>query len=135
MAEFAPSTPYLAIIAISEDGQVRGRRGELSHHQFFTRIGRRLVGVLSDATEDGFVFRVDMRLRPNGDSGPLVLAFDAMEQYYQIHGRAWERYAFIKARAVTPAAARGHELLARLRPFVYRKYIDFGAVTRALSRP
>ncbi len=116
------------IFAYSDDGEVRGRRGELSHHEFFTRIGRRLMGVLSDATEDGFAFRVDMRLRPNGDSGPLALSFDAMEQYYQIHGRAWERYAFIKARAVTPEAARGHELLARLRPFVYRKYIDFGAV-------
>ena len=64
--------------------EVRGKRGELSHHEFFTRIGRRLMGVLSEATEDGFVFRVDMRLRPNGDSGPLALSFDAMEQYYQI---------------------------------------------------
>ncbi len=118
--EQRPRTPVAA--------EVRGRRGELSHHEFFTRIGRRLMGVLGDATEDGFVFRVDMRLRPNGDSGPLALSFDAMEQYYQIHGRAWERYAFIKARAVTPEAARGHELLARLKPFVYRKYIDFGAV-------
>ena len=108
--------------------ELRGRRGELSHHEFFTRIGRRLMGILSEVTEDGFVFRVDMRLRPNGDSGPLALSFDAMEQYYQIHGRAWERYAFIKSRAVTPEAARGHELLARLRPFVYRKYIDFSAV-------
>ena len=117
------------IFAYSDDAELRGgKHGELSHHEFFTRIGRRLMGVLSDATEDGFVFRVDMRLRPNGDSGPLALSFDAMEQYYQIHGRAWERYAFIKARAVTPEAARGHELLARLRPFVYRKYIDFGAV-------
>ena len=117
------------IFAYSDDGTgLRGGHGELGHHEFFTRIGRRLMGVLSEATEDGWVFRVDMRLRPNGDSGPLVLSFDAMEQYYQVHGRAWERYALIKARAVTSDTARGHELLTRLRPFVYRKYIDFGAV-------
>jgi glutamate-ammonia-ligase adenylyltransferase len=87
-----------------------------------------LVNVLNQATADGFVYRVDMRLRPNGNSGPLALGFEAMEQYYQTHGREWERYALIKARVVAGDRAAGEKLLVRLRPFVYRKYLDYGAV-------
>ena len=116
------------IFAYSEDGDVQGGRRELSNHEFFIRLGRGLISVLNDATGDGFVFRVDMRLRPNGDSGPLALSFDAMEQYYQVHGREWERYAFIKARAVAGDAASGADLLARLKPFVYRRYLDYSVV-------
>jgi len=105
----------------------------LSTHEFFVRLGQRLVSVIQEPTGDGFVFRVDMRLRPNGASGPLALSFDAMEQYYQAHGRMWERYAFIKARVVAGDSAAGAEILQRLRPFVFRKYLDFTAVEEIRS--
>jgi [glutamine synthetase] adenylyltransferase / [glutamine synthetase]-adenylyl-L-tyrosine phosphorylase len=114
------------IYAYPEEGETDGRR-PVSNREFFTRLGRRLMAALTDLTEDGFVFRVDLRLRPNGDSGPLVLSFDATEHYYQAHGRDWERYAMIKARPVGGDLAAGQRLLNRLRPFVYRKYLDYGA--------
>jgi glutamate-ammonia-ligase adenylyltransferase len=98
------------------------------HHEQFVRLAQKLVQALSEATADGFVFRVDLRLRPHGTSGPLAVSFDAMENYYQAHGREWERYAFIKARVVAGDTAAGAELLARLRPFVFRKYLDYGAI-------
>jgi len=112
------------IFAYAEDGETDGP-SPLSHQEFFTRVGQRLIQVLHEPTADGFVFRVDMRLRPNGASGPLVLSFAAMEHYYQTHGREWERYAWIKARALTEAA---RPLLKLLKPFVYRKYIDYGTL-------
>jgi glutamate-ammonia-ligase adenylyltransferase len=115
------------MFAYPEAGQSDGARS-ISNHEFFVRLGRRLINVLGDVTEDGFVFRVDMRLRPNGSSGELVLNFDALEQYYQIHGREWERYALIKARVIAGNRAAGGRLLELLRPFVYRKYIDYSAV-------
>ncbi len=104
-----------------------GEQG-LSNQEFFARLGRALIRALHENTADGFVFRVDMRLRPNGESGPLALSFEAMEHYYQLHGRDWERYAFIKARVVAGDRAAGAELLATLKPFVYRKYLDYGAI-------
>ncbi|MDH4134182.1 MAG: bifunctional [glutamate--ammonia ligase]-adenylyl-L-tyrosine phosphorylase/[glutamate--ammonia-ligase] adenylyltransferase, partial [Gammaproteobacteria bacterium] len=131
------------IFAFSDDGDVEGRtsvaggrtpgatqtdKSGLSNHEFFVRLGQKLIQTLNEATAEGFVFRVDMRLRPNGASGPLALSFEAMEQYYQAHGRMWERYAFIKARAVAGDAAAGAELLGRLRPFVFRRYLDYTAV-------
>ena len=119
------------VLAYPEDGEIEPARAgaaALSNHEFFLRVARELVAMLSAATGDGFVFRVDLRLRPNGASGPLALSFDAMEHYYQTHGREWERYAWIKARAVAGDRARAEELLARLRPFVYRKYFDYGAI-------
>ena len=79
-------------------------------------------------TQDGFVFRVDMRLRPYGDAGALSLNFDAMQEYYQDQGRDWERYAMIKARVIAGDRAAGEQLLAALRPFTYRRYIDFSAI-------
>ena len=97
----------------------------LSNHEYFTRLGRKLINALADVTEDGQVFRVDMRLRPNGDSGPLACSFDALENYFIAEGREWERYAWIKARPVCGDPAG--ELAAIARPFVYRKYLDFGA--------
>ena len=112
------------IFAYAEDGETVGPN-PLSHQEFFTRLGQRLMQVLQEPTADGFVFRVDMRLRPNGASGPLALSFAAMEHYYQTHGREWERYAWIKARALTDAA---RPLLKALQPFVYRKYIDYGTL-------
>ena len=97
----------------------------LSNHEYFTRLGRKLINALADITEDGQVFRVDMRLRPNGDSGALACSFDALENYFIAEGREWERYAWIKARSV--CGDHAWELAATARPFVFRKYLDFGA--------
>jgi glutamate-ammonia-ligase adenylyltransferase len=114
------------IFCYAHDGETAGSR-PLSHQEFFTRLGQRLIRLLDEASAEGRVFRVDMRLRPNGDSGPLTLSFDAMEHYYQTHGRDWERYALIKARVVAGDIAGGNALLERLRPFVFRRYLDYGA--------
>lgn len=100
----------------------------LPGEQFFLRLARNTIRSLSEVTEDGFCFRVDTRLRPFGESGPLVCSFGAMEQYYQREGRDWERYALVKARPVAGDRAAGEALMSILRPFVYRRYIDFGAV-------
>ncbi len=105
-----------------------GEADETRHHEAFLRLAQKLIQALSETTADGFVFRVDLRLRPHGASGPLAVSFDAMEQYYQVHGREWERYALIKARVVAGDRAAGAELLARLKPFVFRKYLDYGAI-------
>ena len=115
------------IFCYPERGECDGRRG-LSNEQFFTRLSRSVIRSLSEITADGFCFRVDTRLRPFGDSGPLVSSFAALEQYYQREGRDWERYALIKARAVAGDIASGQQLLGILKPFVYRRYIDFGAI-------
>ncbi len=94
--------------------------------RFFQRLGQRLIQALDATTADGFVFRVDMRLRPYGSAGPLAMCFDALEEYYQSQGREWERYALIKARPVAGDRAAGAALLEMLRPFVFRRYVDFG---------
>ena len=94
--------------------------------RFFQRLGQSLIQVLDSSTADGFVFRVDMRLRPYGASGPLAMCFDALEEYYQSQGREWERYALIKARPVAGDREAGDRLLEMLRPFVFRRYVDFG---------
>ncbi len=120
------------IFVYPEQGVTDGRRG-LENSQFFIRLGQRLIRLLNEPTGDGIVFRVDMRLRPFGEAGPLVTSFDAMEDYYQEHGRDWERYALIKARPVAGDLAAGEALVRRLRPFVYRRYLDFGAI-EALRR-
>jgi len=112
-----------------ENGVTTGGRRELDNAQFFTRLGQRLIKVLDQPTVDGFVYRVDMRLRPFGDSGPLVLSFAALEDYYQEQGRDWERYAMVKARLMGGADDRwSQELEQMLRPFVYRRYIDFSVI-------
>ncbi|MFT6421172.1 MAG: glutamate-ammonia-ligase adenylyltransferase [Porticoccus sp.] len=115
------------IFAYPEAGETRGGRRSLSNQEFFIRLGQWLIKALDTPTVDGFVFRVDMRLRPYGQSGALVLNFDAMEEYYQTQGRDWERYAMIKARVVAGDRAAGSRLMAMLRPFTYRKYLDFSA--------
>ena len=115
------------IFAFAEEGETRGEGRTLSHGEFFTRLGQKLIAMLDKQTPEGFVFRVDMRLRPFGDGGPLVTSFDALETYYQVHGREWERYAMIKARPVAGDQASGKELMAMLHPFVYRRYLDYGA--------
>lgn len=114
------------MFAYAEDGQTRNRKG-LSHEEFFTRLGQSLINVIGASTARGFVFRVDMRLRPYGDSGALVLSFDAMEEYYQYQGREWERYAMIKARIIAGDFVAGRALLKSLRPFTYRRYLDYSA--------
>ncbi len=114
------------IFAYPQAGSSDGER-PLSNQEFFTRLGQALIRSLDAHTVDGFVFRVDMRLRPYGDSGALVLNFDAMEEYYQDQGRDWERYAMIKARVVAGDRQRGRDLLALLQPFTYRRYLDFSA--------
>ena len=100
----------------------------LDNEEFFVRLARRLIGALDEFDADGRVFRVDVRLRPFGTSGPLALSFNALEDYYQNHGRDWERYALIKARPVAGDIAAGERLLKDLRPFVFRRYLDFGAI-------
>ncbi len=120
------------IFVYPEAGETDGAPGSqarsISNEEFFTRVGRALIAALDQVTAEGFVFRVDMRLRPYGDSGALVHNFAALEEYYQDQGRDWERYALIKARPVTGDPARAAELMAALRPFVFRRYIDFGVI-------
>ncbi len=115
------------IFVYPEDGETSGTR-PLSNNEFFSRLGRKLIALINDLTADGFVFRVDMRLRPYGDSGPLAMSFAALEEYLVAQGREWERYAWIKARVVSPPdCARIAELEKLAQPFVFRKYLDFGA--------
>jgi [glutamine synthetase] adenylyltransferase / [glutamine synthetase]-adenylyl-L-tyrosine phosphorylase len=112
------------IFLYPEEGNTDGNR-PLSHHEFFIRLGKRLINAISEATADGYVFRVDMRLRPWGDSGPLAMSYAMLEDYLVGQGRAWERYAWIKARIIS--GNRQNELADLIRPFVFRKYLDFGA--------
>jgi len=114
------------IFAYPEEGLLPGRH-HTSYGEFFTKLCRNLVKVIDTATEDGFVFRIDLRLRPFGDSGPLIMSFDAMESYYQSQAREWERYAMIKARPVAGDPVAGEQLQAMLHPFVYRRYLDYRA--------
>ncbi|MEE8058147.1 MAG: bifunctional [glutamate--ammonia ligase]-adenylyl-L-tyrosine phosphorylase/[glutamate--ammonia-ligase] adenylyltransferase [Pseudomonadales bacterium] len=109
-------------------GENRVGKKPLDNGEFFTRLACKLINSLDQRTADGFVFRVDMRLRPYGQSGALVLSFDAMEEYYQSQGRDWERYAMIKARVVAGDPGQGQQLMDLLRPFTYRRYIDFSAI-------
>ena len=110
-------------------GETRGSKKAITNQEFFIRLGQRLIKVLDCQSADGFVFRVDMRLRPYGSSGALVMSFAAMEQYYQDQGRDWERYAMLKARVVAGDIPAGQRLLSQLSPFVYRRYIDFGSIS------
>ncbi|SCC22273.1 bifunctional [glutamate--ammonia ligase]-adenylyl-L-tyrosine phosphorylase/[glutamate--ammonia-ligase] adenylyltransferase [Gilliamella intestini] len=117
------------IFTYPEHGQTQGGPRELDNAVFFTRLGQRLIKALDQITEDGFVYRVDMRLRPLGDGGPLVLSFSAMEDYYQEQGRDWERYAMVKAKVLGDQhAPYVGELYQMLKPFVYRRYIDFSVL-------
>ncbi|MFZ5844326.1 MAG: bifunctional [glutamate--ammonia ligase]-adenylyl-L-tyrosine phosphorylase/[glutamate--ammonia-ligase] adenylyltransferase [Pseudomonadota bacterium] len=124
------------IFGYGEDGdgqhETHGPR-RLEYVEYFTRIGQRLIHLLSAPTEDGFVFRTDMRLRPYGDSGPLVLSLDAMEDYYQDQGREWERFAMVKARVLHGDVSARQRIDALIKPFVFRRYIDYG-VLEAIRR-
>jgi glutamate-ammonia-ligase adenylyltransferase len=115
------------IFAFEEDGDTNGAaqsKQTLSNHEFFTRVAKKLIAAIDEITEDGFVFRVDMRLRPYGSEGPLACSLAMLEEYYQNQGREWERYAWIKGRVI---AGPEKEVADLLRPFVFRKYLDYGA--------
>lgn len=114
------------VLAYPHGGQSDGTRS-LDNSEYFVRLARQLVRLLNEPTVDGICARVDLRLRPFGNAGRLALPFSAMEQYYQSEGRDWERYAWIKARPVAGDRNGGKELQDLLRPFIYRKYLDYTA--------
>jgi glutamate-ammonia-ligase adenylyltransferase len=118
------------IFVYPEDGETVAGPGQrqLSNHEFFVRLGKKLIAALSEITEDGFTFRVDMALRPNGKSGPLAASLAMVEEYLVVQGREWERYAWVKARAVTGIPADIAAMEAIVRPFVFRRYLDFGVI-------
>lgn len=118
------------IFVYPDAGETVGGRKAVENSKFFTRLGRRLIRTLDEVTAEGFAYRTDMRLRPFGDSGALVLNFASMEDYYQEQGRDWERYAMIKAKILGEDLSNlNHRYLKQmLRPFVYRRYLDFSAV-------
>jgi len=113
------------VLLFPERGETDGPR-PIANEEFFTRLGQGLIRLLETATPDGFALRVDMRLRPFGDSGPLVASFASMEDYLPLHGRDWERYAYVKARPVTAAERYAEIRASALGPFVYRRYLDYG---------
>jgi glutamate-ammonia-ligase adenylyltransferase len=116
------------IFAYPEDGKTQGSQCSISNQEFFIRLSQKLIQALDAKNDSGFVFRVDMRLRPYGQSGCLISSFDAMEEYYQTQGRDWERYAMVKARVVAGDQKAGARLMTILQPFIYRKYTDFSTL-------
>ncbi len=112
------------IFAYEEEGETNGEN-KISNQDFFIKLAKKLIAAMDEITEDGFVFRVDMRLRPFGNEGILVSNLDALEDYYQNNGREWERYAWIKGRVITGPQANIYKLL---RPFIFRKYLDYNAL-------
>ncbi len=124
------------IFLYPEDGETKiteASQRSLSNHEFFVRLGKRLIAELAEITEDGFSFRVDMALRPNGNSGPLAASLGMLEQYLMVQGREWERYAWVKARAITGDIDDLAQLDEIVRPFVYRRYLDYGAINALRS--
>ena len=117
------------IYVYEDEGQTDGERS-VSAHEYFSGVAKRLYALIGDTTEDGFVFRVDLALRPNGNSGPPVCSLGMLEEYFQVQGREWERFAWLKSRVVAPAAAvssgRALALRSLVTPFVYRRYLDYG---------
>ena len=122
------------IFLYEHEGDTQGGPKSLSYHEWFTRMGKRLIRLMAEHDANGFVFRVDMRLRPNGDSGPLVCSLDMLEEYLLVQGREWERYAWIKGRLISPLpdspafAYCERELDQLIRPFVYRRHLDYGVI-------
>ena len=111
----------------SADGMTDGAE-PIDNERFFVKLVQQVGRLLSEQTADGFVFRVDTMLRPFGSAGPMCMSIDAAEEYYQKHGREWERYAMIKARPIAGDLALGEEFLRRIQPFVYRRYLDYNAI-------
>jgi [glutamine synthetase] adenylyltransferase / [glutamine synthetase]-adenylyl-L-tyrosine phosphorylase len=124
-AELNVSSDIDLIFAYPEDGETDGPR-RIANNEYFTRLARKLIAAIGEVTADGFVFRVDTRLRPYGDSGPLVVSFDMLEDYLATQGREWERYAWVKGRTI--CGDRGAQLEAIAAPFVYRRHLDFSAL-------
>jgi [glutamine synthetase] adenylyltransferase / [glutamine synthetase]-adenylyl-L-tyrosine phosphorylase len=122
------------IFLYEHEGETAGGPKSLSNHEWFTRMGKRLIKLLAEHDENGFVFRVDMRLRPNGDSGPLACSLEMLEEYLLVQGREWERYAWIKGRLIAPLPGSPEhsyclkELDQLIRPFVYRRHLDYGVM-------
>ena len=122
--------------AYSADGETEGIQSQegtpsnrITNHQYFLKLAERLTAVIGESTEDGFVFRVDLRLRPEGQRGPIAQGLGGYEIYYESWGQTWERSALIKARPVAGDENVGQEFLERITPFVFRKYLDYGAIT------
>ncbi|MCW5625924.1 MAG: bifunctional [glutamate--ammonia ligase]-adenylyl-L-tyrosine phosphorylase/[glutamate--ammonia-ligase] adenylyltransferase, partial [Burkholderiales bacterium] len=113
------------VFVYPEAGETTGPQ-VIEAHEYFQRLGRKVIAALHEITDDGFVFRVDMRLRPYGDSGPLAVSLDMLEAYLTDQGRAWERYAWVKGRVLT--GDRHADLMEIVTPFVYRRHLDFGAI-------
>ncbi|MEO8155952.1 MAG: glutamine-synthetase adenylyltransferase, partial [Rhizobacter sp.] len=117
------------IYVYEEDGQTTGPK-VISAHEYFSQVARSLYALIGDSTDDGFVFRVDLALRPNGNSGPPVVSLAMLEEYFLVQGREWERFAWLKSRVVAPAESvrngRAQALSATVTPFVYRRYLDYG---------
>ncbi len=118
------------LIYVYEDEGVTDGAHPISAHEFFSKVVRRIFSLIGDVTEDGFVFRVDLALRPNGQSGPPVVSLSMLEEYLLVQGREWERLAWLKSRVVAPRQAvssgRAKALGAAITPFVYRRYLDYG---------
>ena len=117
------------VYVYEDDGQTDGAV-PISAHEYFAKVARRLYTLIGDVTDDGFVFRVDLALRPNGNSGPPVVSLAMLEEYLMTQGREWERFAWLKSRVVAPREAvtsgRALALRALITPFVYRRYLDYG---------
>jgi len=113
-----------------EDGETTGLpdgRGRISNHDYFAKAVKLIYGLIGETTDHGFVFRMDLALRPNGNSGPSVVSRQALEEYFLVQGREWERFAWLKSRVVAPfsAKAHAHELRDTVLPFVFRRYLDY----------
>ncbi len=115
------------IFAFAEPGETQGVGKSKTNDQFFASLCRKYLNVLGQTVADGPLFRVDARLRPYGDNGPLVMSFEVAETYYESQGREWERYAWIKGRCVAGDFGEENRLLAALKPFIDRRYLDYGA--------
>ncbi|MEP6588070.1 MAG: glutamine-synthetase adenylyltransferase, partial [Polaromonas sp.] len=120
------------IYVYDQDGETAGRsdgRGQISNHEYFARQVRAVFNLIGDATEHGFVFRVDLALRPNGNSGPAAISLSALEEYFQAQGREWERFAWLKSRVVAPLeciqSGSAQALRGAVLPFVFRRYLDY----------
>jgi len=117
------------IYVYEEDGQTAGPK-VISAHEYFAQVARSLYALIGDSTDDGFVFRVDLALRPNGNSGPPVVSLAMLEEYFLVQGREWERFAWLKSRVVAPFESvkngRAQQLSGTVTPFVYRRYLDYG---------
>ncbi|NBV88942.1 MAG: bifunctional glutamine synthetase adenylyltransferase/deadenyltransferase, partial [Betaproteobacteria bacterium] len=138
--ELNASSDIDLVYLIREDGETTGRadgRGQTDLLSFFAKIGRRMAVLLEEPTADGFAFRVDLRLRPNGDSGPMICSLSMLEDYFVVQGREWERYAWVKARVINLPISQDRasferdlqSLEALRRPFVYRRYLDYASIS------